>query len=178
LLAEVEGLAVLFTPVAPFKEESVATFEPVLEVPTLPVPVVAEPDVPALPDTDPPVVTEPDTPLVAEPAVPVVAEPDMLAEPFTPEAVLSFIEVALLFTEPFTEEFIPVPVVPEVAAVPFQEELLDAVLFMPEPDVPLFQLLKFILVLEPGIAVSTQSPVKSSLKTPCLVELFPLFPVE
>jgi len=189
LLDDVEGLLALFIPVDPFKEESVAMFEPIEEVPTRleavvllaktseesPVPVVAEPEVLALPDTDPPVVTEPDTPLVAEPEVPAVAVPDTPAEPLTPEVVLPFIE-------PLTEEFIPVLAVPEtlpeVAAVPFQEELLDPVPFMPEPDVPLFQLLKFILVLEPGIAVSTQSPVKSSLKTPCLVELFPLFPVE
>jgi len=192
----VEGLAALFIPVVPFKEESVAMLEPIEEVPTRleavvplaktseesPVPVVTEPDVLALPDTDPPVVTEPETPPVAEPEVPAVAESDMLAEPFTPALVVPFIEVLLPFTEPFAVAFMPVPVVPEtlpdVAAVPFKEELLDPLAFTPEADVPLFQLLKFMLVLEPGIAVNTQSPVKSSLKTPCLEELFPLSPVE
>lgn len=161
------------------------------------VPVAAEPEVLAFPDTDAPELTEPDTPVVAEPEVPVVAEPEIPVEPFTEGFTPPFTE-AEPFTEgltlPFTEvePLTPVPTEPEalpdVAAVPlFQEEPVDidpfaepdALAFMPEPLVPLFQVLKFMLVLEPGIAVNTQSPEKSSFNTPPLTEPFLLlFPVE
>jgi hypothetical protein len=153
---------------------------PVVSVPV--VPVVVEPDVLALPDTEAPELADPETPVVAEPDVPVVAEPEMPVEPFTPVVALPFIEV---------EPFKPVPVepeaVPDVDAVPlFREEPVDTVPFM-EPDVlafiaapepPLFHWLKFILVLDPGIAVNTHSPVKSSLNKPCLTDLPELFPAE
>jgi len=188
-------------PLAEFPEE-----EPVVPVvPDVVEPdVLALPDTeaPVLADPETPVVAEPETPGVAEPEVPVVAEPEIPVEPFTPEVVLPFIDdEPLIPVEPFTPElvlpfiddepFIPVPVEPEtlpdVAAVPlFKEEPVDTVpfiepdvlAFIPAPEPPLFHWLKFILVLDPGIAVNTHSPVKSSLNKPCLADLPELFPAE
>jgi hypothetical protein len=95
--------------------------------------------------------------------------------------VFPLIPPPFIDVEPFVAEepFKPVPTepdtLPEVAAVPLFHEPVVAVP-LTEPEVPpfmlmlplLFQLLKFMLVLEPGIAVNTQSPEKSSLSTPPL----------
>jgi len=181
---------------------------PVVSVPVVPdvvePDVLALPDTeaPVLADPETPVVAEPETPGVAEPEVPVVAEPEIPVEPFTPEVVLPFIDdEPLIPVEPFTPELVlpfiddepfkPVPAEPEtlpdVAAVPlFKEEPVDTVpfiepdvlAFIPAPEPPLFHWLKFILVLDPGIAVNTHSPVKSSLNKPCLADLPELFPAE
>ena len=182
-------------PVVPVVAEPVVAEPEVLAFPDTDAPLLTEPDTP--------VVAEPEVPVVAEPEMPVepFTEGFMLpfteVEPFTEGLTLPFTEVEPLtlgVTLPFTEvePLTPVPTEPEalpdVAAVPlFQEEPVDidpftepdALAFMPEPLAPLFQRLKFMLVLEPGIAVNTQSPEKSSFNTPPLTEPFLLlFPVE
>jgi len=182
-------------PVVPVAAESVVAEPEVLAFPDTDAPVLTEPVTP--------VVAVPEVPVVAEPEMPVepFTEGFMLplteVEPFTPGLTLPLTEAEPLtpgVTLPFTEvePFTPVPTEPEalpdVAAVPlFQEEPVDidpftepdALAFMPELLVPLFHRLKFILVLEPGIAVNTQSPEKSSFNIPPLTEPFLLlFPVE